>query len=154
MIKKFFSQYQIQTTWLATGLFLVTIMIISTLYIRMAEQESECLLEQNSKLSKYPLHIKSSYNPFNLISPSYKNKITVTAIQHAFLEIPLPESREPCLPYGYQMKWSRLLDIYRVRLHRLAIQEFQWVRENWRVDEQQYQYTVDWYHSADFGRSR
>jgi hypothetical protein len=76
---------------------------------------------------------------FNLLwNPArYKEQVTLRAAHRAFLE---DDEKLPTdlVPYKWHTAWTRLSNLYRMKLHRNAPRKFEEARALWGVDEDQY----------------
>jgi hypothetical protein len=67
----------------------------------------------------------------------YKETVTLYAARRAFLE-DAEKLPEELVPYKWQTAWSRLANVYKMKLHRDAPRKFEEARALWGVDEDQY----------------
>jgi hypothetical protein len=82
----------------------------------------------------------------------YKEAVTLRAAHRAFQEDPdkLPEE---LLPYKWKTAWSRLGNMYDMKLHRDVPKKFEEARRLWGVDEDVYMQEVCSYFSYMRSRS-
>jgi hypothetical protein len=67
----------------------------------------------------------------------YKETVTLYAARRAFLE-DVDKLPEDLVPYKWHTAWTRLANVYRMKLHRDAPRKFEEARALWGVDEDQY----------------